>query len=144
MGKKATEARKATMRNIRRARPSESERAFLRERASYEGSPYHKRNPGDFGLTPPASPRPDKTLCDEAGVTRRDAARVLFARAIDGGLASELTTPDGFPKQLWVVDDEGRVFEATYGGSALGRYHGYPVRRSDSLFSQVKEAWRER
>ena len=26
----------------------------LAERVRYSGSPYHKRNPGDFGLTPPA------------------------------------------------------------------------------------------
>ena len=25
----------------------------------YGGNPEHKRNPGDFGLTPPAQPRPD-------------------------------------------------------------------------------------
>ena len=29
------------------------------------GNPEHKRNPGDFGLTPPAQPRADKTLCDD-------------------------------------------------------------------------------
>ena len=30
--------------------------ADLSERVSYGGNPEHKKNPGDFGLTPPASP----------------------------------------------------------------------------------------
>ncbi|MEZ5583130.1 MAG: hypothetical protein R3F37_10525 [Candidatus Competibacteraceae bacterium] len=39
----------------------------------YGGNPEHKRNPGDFGLTPPASPRPDKTLCDGAHIFKRSS-----------------------------------------------------------------------
>jgi hypothetical protein len=141
MGKRANQAREATKRNIRGTRLSEAERAFLREHASYEGSPYHKRSPGDFGLIPPASPRPDATLCDEAGVHLRDAAQALFASAINGGLVSESATSEGFPRQLWVIDEQGRVFEAMYGGSRSGRYHGYPIRKSDPLFAQVQKAW---
>jgi hypothetical protein len=91
--------------------------------ARYEGSPLHKRNPGDFDLTPPAAPRPDKTLCDEAGVTSRKLAAELFDRGIERGLVSDATV-SGFPKQIWIVDREGRVFEAMYGGSRDGRYHG--------------------
>ena len=64
-----------------------------------------------------------------------------MARAIEGGLASEGSASGGFPKQLWVVDDAGQVFEAMYGGSRQGAYHGYPIRRSDSLFDEVVEAW---
>jgi len=29
----------------------------LSEKATYGGNPEHKRNPGDFGLSPPALPR---------------------------------------------------------------------------------------
>ena len=43
-----------------------------------------KRSPGDFGLEPPAAPRPDKTLCDEAGVTARATAQGLLTRAYHG------------------------------------------------------------
>ena len=39
----------------------------LAEAATYGGNPEHKRMPGDYGLTPPASPRPRKTLCDAQG-----------------------------------------------------------------------------
>lgn len=141
MGKRALKAKKVTVRTIRGAPLSETERGDLRAKAAYEGSPLHKRNPGDFGLTPPAAPRDDRTLCDEAGVVDRRVAEGLFARAIDRGLVSEATTPDGFPKQIWVVDEQRRVFEAIYGGSQTGRYHGYPIRRTDPFHQQVLKAW---
>lgn len=144
MGKKALEVRKATMRTIRSALLSDKEKAFLRANAVYEGSPYHKKNPGDFGLTPPAAPRSDATLCDEAGVTQRAVASALLDAAIDGGLASEATTPEGFPKQIWTVDDQGRVFEAMYGGSRTGCYHGYPIRTKDPLFDRISKIWAQR
>ena len=103
-------------------------------------SPHHKRNPGDFGLTPPAAPRPDKTLCDEAGIFTRESARTLLARAIERGIVSEGDV-DGFPKQMWAVDEHGRVFEAMLGGTRLGSYHGYPIRRSDPLHAEILAAW---
>lgn len=143
MGKKALHARRATVRTIRRAPLSEEERNVLREMAVYEGSPHHKRNPGNFGLVPPAAPRLNKTLCDEARLLDKAAASELFARAIDRGLVSEATTADGFPKQLWVVDDRGQVFEAMHGGSRPGCYHGYPIRREDPLFQEVSQRWVE-
>jgi hypothetical protein len=141
MGKKALQVKRATAREFRSAALSATEREFLRKNAAYEGSPHHKRNPGDFGLVPPAAPRKDRTLCDEAGITSRADANALLDRAIDRGLVSNATTPEGFPKQMWVVDEHGQVFEAMYGGSRPGRYHGYPVRRTDPLFQQVAEAW---
>ncbi len=142
MGRRAQQIRTATQRRIRSTSLDEDERLRLDE-ARYEGSPLHKRNPGDFGLTPPAAPRPDKTLCDEAGITSRALARDLFARGIERGLVSDATTHGGFPKQIWVVDAEGRVFEAMYGGSRDGCYHGYPIRHSDPLFKAVREAWEQ-
>lgn len=116
----------------------------MRAGAAYEGSPHHKRNPGDFGLTPPVAPRRDKTLCDEAGVFERSLAQQLFERAVERGLVSESKAGNGMPKQLWVVDEQGRVFEAIYGGSVAGRYHGYPIRRADPLFDEVCKAWADR
>lgn len=140
VGAKARDARKRTRRRIREERLSASEQAFLRANARYEGSPLHKRNPGDFGLTPPSSPRPDKTLCDEAGVFEKAAASNLLALAIDGGLVCEGSYEATFPKQLWVVHED-RVYEAMYGGSEAGCYHGYPIRRSDPLFGEVVARW---
>jgi len=144
VGKKAHQIRRATERTLRSTRLTETEREHLRVHASYEGSPSHKRNPGDFGLTPPAAPRSDKTLCDLAEIFEKAVASDLLRRAIDGGLASEAEAGGGFPKQLWVVDGNGQVFEAMYGGSQTGRYHGYPIRRADPLFDEVVEAWNQR
>jgi hypothetical protein len=144
MGRKAISMRRATKRSMRATLLTPEERDFLRKNGGYEGIAYHKRNPGDFGLTPPAAPRPDKTLCDEADVIRRAVANALLARAIDGGLVSEGTSAPGFPKQLWVVAENGQVFEAMYGGSRTGLYHGYPIRREDPFFDEVVNAWERR
>lgn len=143
MGNRASETRRKTRRTMRHERLTQQERGFLHSHATYEGVPYHKRSPGDFGLEPPASPRPDKTLCDEANVTQRSMAIALLARAIDGGLVSESEGEQGFPKQLWAVDEQGQVFEAMYGGSRPGSYHGYPIRRNDPWFDEVIQAWRK-
>jgi hypothetical protein len=140
VGKKARELRAATVRKIRDARLSEDERAFLRASARYEGSPLHKARPNDFGLTPPTDPRQEKNLCDEAGVFQKAVAQDLLKRAIDAGLVSEASAAHGYPKQLWVVH-EGRVFEAMYGGSQAGCYHGYPIRRSDPFSDDVLARW---
>lgn len=141
MGKRALQQKRATVRTIRAALLTAEERERLRQVARYEGSPHHKKNPGDFKLTPPSAPRPEKTLCDEAGVSRRSEAERLLALAIERGLASEKTVADGLPKQLWVVDENGRVFEAMHGGSTPGSYHGYPIRRTDPLFTEVSKRW---
>jgi hypothetical protein len=140
MGKKAIAARH-TRRTMRATPLTAQERKFLHEHAGYEGVPYHKRNQGDFGLTPPAAPRLEKTLCDEANVTRRAVAAALLAQAIDGGLVSDGEGAPGFPRQMWVVDEGGQVFEAMYGGSRAGLYHGYPIRRNDPFFEDVVRAW---
>ncbi|HEX7601721.1 MAG TPA: hypothetical protein VF316_08955 [Polyangiaceae bacterium] len=77
-------------------------------------------------------------------MTRRAVAAALLARAIEGGLASEGEGARGFPRQLWVVDEDGQVFEAMYGGSKTSLYHGYPIRRSDPFFEEVTRAWERR
>ncbi|MBF0308058.1 MAG: hypothetical protein HQL56_00830 [Magnetococcales bacterium] len=50
----------------------------LAENVRYGGNPEHKKNPGDFGLTPPGNPRPGKTLCDVAGILTRQEATALL------------------------------------------------------------------
>jgi hypothetical protein len=144
MGKRAAEARRVTRRTVRPQKLTDDEKAHLRANARYEGVSYHKRSPGDFGLTPPAAPRPDKTLCDEAAVMWRAEAQSLLDAAIDAGLVSENEGAPGFPKHLWVVRDDGQVFEAMYGGSTIGAYHGYPIRRNDPFFDELTARWKER
>jgi hypothetical protein len=144
MGERARKVREETERTIRDAALTDAQREFLRQHARYEGSPLHKRDPNNFGLIPPASPRADKTLCDEAGVFDKQVAMTLFERAITAGLVSAKDKAEGFPAQMWVVDDDGRVFEMIYGGSRPGRYHGYPIRRANPLFDKITSAWSER
>ena len=141
MGQRSQEARQQTQRNIRSTLLSQVEKDFLKEHAVYEGASYHKKNPGDFKLNPPSGPRPNKTLCDEAGISRKAQAQALLLQAIDGGLVSEKTEFD-FPKHLWVKNGD-HVFEAIYGGSKQGYYHGRPVRRSDPFYEEVARRLRE-
>ena len=75
-------------RTLREPRPDATERAAIRERISYTGSPLHKRNPGDFGLDPPAAPRPHKTPCDSAGIGEKALAERLLADGVARGLVS--------------------------------------------------------
>src|SRR4051794_5366607 len=97
----------------------------LASRAEYGGNPEHKRSPADFGLTPPVSPRPGKTLCDGAGqVAKADAERLLRA-----GLKKDMLSEQrrsGWPKNVWAVH-EGQAFEAQLENSDQGVYHGYPM-----------------
>lgn len=60
--------------------------ARLAKRVKYDGSPDHKRNPGDFNLTPPAQPQDDKTHCDDVGITRRNDALRLLREGVGRGL----------------------------------------------------------
>lgn len=141
MGKHAQQARRETRRKLRDSLLTELEKEFLKSRAAYEGSPHHKKSPGDFRLTPPSAPRLDKTLCDEAGVFNLAKAMELFSAAIDRVVISEAEI-GGFPKQMWAVAD-GQVFEAMLGGSVEGRYHGYPIRKNDPLHDLITKAWED-
>ncbi len=141
MGQQARRVREETVRSIRAERLTDEERLFLKAHARYEGSPLHKKEPHNFDLTPPSSPREDKTLCDEAGIYDKKVAFDLFRTAVEVGLVSDKQKSPGFPSQIWVVDDQGRVFELMYGGSVTGRYHGYPIRRTNPLFNKIATAW---
>lgn len=86
---------------------------------SYGGNPEHKRNPGDFGLTPPAAPRLDKTLCDEVQIFERTAATEHLRRGILRGLVSEVPL-GGWPRNIWSVTDSGEPLEAQLENSTQG------------------------
>lgn len=107
----------------------------------YGGNPEHKRNPGDFGLIPPAVPRADKTLCDAvAAFSKRIALRYLHD-GIRKGLMSVQTRGD-FPQNIWAVTDTGEPLEAQLENSALGAYHGYPMLETDPFREEVLQRWR--
>jgi hypothetical protein len=121
--------------------------ADLARRVRYGGNPNHKRNPGDFALDPPASPRPDKTLCDEdARIFRRSKALALLRAGLAGGLVSAQWLHDDdhgeWPKNVWAVTAASVPVEAILENPALGTYHGYPMPTTDDFRSAVLARWR--
>jgi hypothetical protein len=70
----------------------------LGERLLYGGNPEHKRNPGDFGLTPPSGARIGKMLCDDVGIFNRQVALELLRSGVAAGLISERCV-NGWPLQ---------------------------------------------
>jgi hypothetical protein len=110
------------------------------ETASYGGNPVHKRDPGDFGLTPPSGPRPGKTLCDGVHVLQRKQARDLLREGLLRGLVSEQEL-NGWPKNVWAVTAEGHPVEAILENRETGAYHGYPMTLHDPLREVVLDRW---
>lgn len=109
---------------------------------SYGGNPEHKRNPGDFGLTPPVQPRPDKTLCDDVHIFERAVALEHLRRGVERGLVSESWTGD-WPQNIWARTTDGRILEAQLENAQLGSYHAYPLPESDPFVSEVQKRWEQ-
>ena len=107
----------------------------LGERLLYGGNPEHKRNPGDFGLTPPSGARIGKMLCDEVGIFHRQEALELLRSGVAAGLISERCV-NGWPQNIWAVRD-GRVLEAQLEQSETGTSHGYPLQPEDPFAELV-------
>lgn len=116
----------------------------LSDRVSYGGNPEHKKNPGDFALTPPASPRQGKSLCDVAKIFSRREALNLLREGIRRGLVSDREV-QGWPKNVWAVIERDRPIplEAQLENSGTGCYHGYPMPGSDPLAVEVIMRWRD-
>jgi hypothetical protein len=119
--------------------PPEEARNKLANRVAYVGHPHHKSEPGDFKLSPPAQPRPDKTLCDGAGIRSRAKAKRWLLEGIRRGLISDYTR-SGFPRNVWSVTDQGIVLEAR--GDDKGNYHGYPLFEPDPFREVVLQRWK--
>lgn len=114
----------------------------LADRVSYGGNPEHKKNPGDFGLTPPSDPRQAKSLCDVAHIFSRKEALDLLRQGITKGLVSD-REEQGWPKNVWSVTNDGIPLEAQLENAQIGCYHGYPMPDSDPLASEVIFRWRQ-
>jgi hypothetical protein len=112
----------------------------LAERARYGGNPEHKKNPGDFGLTPPADPRQGKSLCDAARVFKRTEAEGLLKSGLKRGTVSDRMEGD-WPKNVWSVTEDGIPMEAQLENPELGSYHGYPMPATDPLSQEVLRRW---
>ena len=109
---------------------------------SYGGNPEHKRNPGDFGLTPPAQPRADKTLCDTVQIFSRKLATRLLRQGVEREMISEQKS-GRFPQNIWSVSDDGIPLEAQLENQELGSYHGYPMPENDPFRGEVLRRWKK-
>jgi len=115
-------------------------RAALAARVAYGGNPEHKRSPGDYGLSPPADPRPAKTLCDgERPVLKPEAVALVRAGLLKGTMST--TPPVGWPRNIWAVSASGEVFEAQLENATQGIYHGYPMPADDDFRRVVLREW---
>ncbi len=114
----------------------------LAARVRYGGNPEHKRNPGDFGLPPPAQLRADKTACDEVDITESRVALRLLREGIKKGLVSDqVRGPGQFPQNVWAVTEDGHPLEAQLENPETGSYHGYPMPVVDPFRKLVIESW---
>lgn len=120
--------------------PRELNLAALASNASYGGNPQHKRNPGDFGLSPPSDPRQEKTLCDASLVLSRSEALRLLREGIGRGLVSQQLR-SGWPQNVWAVTPQGLALEAMLENESTGAYHGYPMLEADPLREAILKAW---
>lgn len=131
-------------RRIKLIAPLDIERlGRLANAVSYGGNPEHKKDPGDFGLTPPSGPRQGKSLCDDANIFQREIALELLRRGLQAGLISEHHNGE-WPKNIWAVSDEGKPLEAQLENPESGSYHGYPMPEDDPLADEVLKRWRGR
>lgn len=113
----------------------------LGQQARYTGNPVHKKSPGDFALIPPASPRPDKTLCDKVNIFQRAEASRLLKEAFNRGLVSLAKAENNttWPKHVWAVTEEGCPVEGVYDGQG---YHGYPISDERTpLYEEIMKRW---
>lgn len=127
-------------RRIIRARPSPENSERWEENVRYGGNPEHKKNPGDFDLSPPSNPRQGKTLCDNAEMVRRDEVLRLIREGIRRGMLSEQMR-NGWPQNIWAVAPNGMPLEAQLENPVNGTYHGYPLQDVDPLSAIIKKAW---
>lgn len=109
----------------------------------YDGKAEHKKNPGDFNLTPPACGRMDKTLCDISGVFTHRRAIKLLREGYGKGLIDR-RVDRGWPRHIWTVVDESLVLEAKPSLAGSGIYHGYPLPESDPLREKILLLWKTR
>lgn len=114
----------------------------LSERARYVGSGHHKRHPADYGFGR-TSPVPTKSLCDAVGPVLLSQAQTWLQQGIMRGMVSA-PAADGFPKYIWCVADDGRVFEAKTHPNTPGQYHGYPLENEDEMRTYIRTLWDKR
>ena len=91
--------------------------------AKYVGSAYHKRTPGDYRFVPPASPRPNKSLCDGSRSLNLAEAEALFREGLRRGMYSP-----NFHFREHCNSVLLRRFPRVRDGCLLDRFAGYCLR----------------
>jgi len=109
-------------------------------KVNYGGNPEHKKNPGDFGLTPPAAPRPGKALCDVANIFKRRVALDLLKKGMYLECISDRFENE-WPKNVWAVTGDNAVLEYQLENPERGSYHGYPLPGNDPMVAEVLTRW---
>jgi hypothetical protein len=115
--------------------------AEIAKTVRYTGNAEHKRSPGDFGLTPPASPRRGKTLCDTIELFERSIAVNLLKMGLMRGLVDQRWAEETWPKLIWAVTENDEPVEAQH--EQGGAYHGYPLPSNDPMYDKILKAWRK-
>jgi hypothetical protein len=119
----------------------EAQLQTLSQTVVYAGNPAHKKHPSDFGLTPAAQPRLNKTLCDGTAVKLQSAMRLL-RKGAKLGLIS-IQERNGLPQNIWAVSPSGIALEAQLDNVETATYHGYPMGSGDPLASEILARWKE-
>lgn len=112
----------------------------LLQSIQYSGNSVHKRNPGDFNLTPSSAARQNKSLCDDTGIFTRKEALYRLKEGLRRGITCARFSKDGWPKHIWSMMEDGRVLEAKR-DNVGGNYHGYPIKFNDPLAIKVRKRW---
>jgi hypothetical protein len=103
----------------------------LLQTVKFEGSPKHKRFPHRFGLEPYRGVRGDETLCDaHAKFEPSDWPSIMpmLRRGLRAGLVGT---------NIWAVADNGWIYEGAVTNAVQSEYHGYPVRPSEAIASEI-------
>jgi hypothetical protein len=120
------------------------QRQALLGKIHYVGSANHKLHPSDYGFTPSHNPRPSKSACDMLRSIVIAEASKLFRDGIMRGMVSPFE-PNGIPKYVWAVDDDGEVYEAKAKPGQESEYHGYRIGEDEQSVRQyVLAEWKRR
>lgn len=114
----------------------------LAKNVRYVGSGHHKRNPADYGFER-TNPRPTKSICDMTGIVPLAEAIALLQAGIGKKMISEIQAC-GFPKFIWSVSDDQRVYESKTHSNTPGEYHGYPLEKEDDMHAYILSMWNKR
>jgi len=114
----------------------------LARTARYVGSGHHKKNPADYGFER-TNPIPTKSLCDLTGVVPLATAQALMLSGIQKKMISPILE-GGFPKYIWSVTEDRRVYESKTHPNTPGQYHGYPLEKDDDMSEYILSEWEGR